>query len=78
MATWIGRAFHGALFEWSARATPAAEAVPNEFGRRAAASLETVVWRGRRVRVPPLDLRLAVARRRGLTDRAEVIRGLMP
>ncbi|WP_285619108.1 hypothetical protein [Actinoallomurus iriomotensis] len=32
---------------------------------------------GRRVRVPPLDLRLAIARRRGLTDRAAVVRGLV-
>jgi hypothetical protein len=71
-ARWIGRAFCGALFEWSAEAT-AAE--PNEFS--AGTRLETVVWRGHQVPVPALDLQLTVTEQRGLTARAALIRRLM-
>jgi len=78
VAQWIGRAFHGALFEWSARAVPAVELAPNEFGRWAADRLQTITWQGHRVRVPPLEAQLAVALHRGLTDRAAMIRQLMP
>jgi hypothetical protein len=77
VATWIGRAFHGALVEWSAQAAPAVESAPNEFGRWAADRLETIVWRGHAVRVPRLDVQLAVAVQRGLTDRAAMITQLM-
>jgi hypothetical protein len=77
VAEWIGRAFYGALFEWSARPAPAVEAAPNEFGGWAADRLETIAWRGHGVRVPRLDVQLAVARQRGLTDRAAMIRHVM-
>lgn len=76
VAKWIGRAFYGALFEWSAQAAPAVESAPNEFGRWAANSVETFAWRGHSVRVPSLEVQLAVALRRGLTDRAAMIRDL--
>ena len=77
VAAWIGRAFHGALFEWSAQAAPAVESAPNEFGRWAADRLETIQWRGYQLHVPRLDVQLAVALQRGLTDRAAMIRELM-
>lgn len=77
VARWIARAFHGALFEWSAQPSPAVESAPNEHRRWAAASLETVAWRGRRVRVPRLDVQLAVAIQRGLAERVAMIRQLM-
>ncbi len=48
-----------------------------DFGPAAAARLETVKWRGRVLRVPPLDLVLAVTEARGLTDRAAEIRRWM-
>ena len=78
VASWIGRASHGVLFEWSAQAAPAVESAPNEFGRWAANCLDTVVWRGHQVRVPRLDVQLAVALQRGLTDRAAMIHQRMP
>ena len=77
VAVWIGRAFHCALFEWSAQAAPTVDSAPNEFGRWAADSLETVAWRGHEVYVPRLDIQLAVALQRGLTDRAAMIRQVM-
>lgn len=77
VAKWIGRAFHCALFEWSAHAASAVESAPNEFGRWAADRLETIAWRGHPVRVPRLDVQLAVAVQRGLTDRAAMISQLM-
>jgi hypothetical protein len=77
VARWIGRAFHGALFEWSAEPTAATESAPNEFGRWAADRLETITWRGQQVRVPPLDIQLTVALQRGLNDRTAIIRDQM-
>ncbi|MEV6629143.1 hypothetical protein AB0M54_00115 [Actinoplanes sp. NPDC051470] len=74
VARWIGRAFHGALFEWSAEAV--AEP-PNEFGDWAARRLEVVEWRGRRIAVPRLEVQLEVARRRGLTGTVAAIEGAM-
>ena len=82
MRGWIadagGRAFHGCLFEWIAGVHPDVdEPEPHEQGAVAAARRETVRWRGRDVWVAPLDLQLAVAERRGLTDRVARIRGLL-
>jgi hypothetical protein len=37
---------------------------------------EIVAWRGLSFRVPPLDLQAAVARKRGLHDRASAIETL--
>ncbi|MEV0408975.1 hypothetical protein [Actinoallomurus sp. NPDC050550] len=39
--------------------------------------LELIPWRGRRIRVPSLKIQLAVAERRGLADRAALIRQAM-
>lgn len=50
---------------------------PSDFGPVAAARLETVVWRGHAIRVPPLDLQLQVSRRRGLAERARLIEKLI-
>jgi hypothetical protein len=49
----------------------------SDTGRAAAARLETVAWRGREVRVPPLDMQLQVSENRGLTERVETIRRFM-
>jgi len=77
VAEWTGRAFHGALFEWVANVDPAVDAEPHEQGRAAASRLETVIWHGHPVRVPPLELQLATAIRRGLNERAATIRQAM-
>jgi hypothetical protein len=73
VAAWFGRAFLGARVEWIAGVYPEVSE-PNEFGADAMARLETVDWQGRRIRVTPLDLQLAVCERRGLEDRAAKIR----
>jgi hypothetical protein len=70
-----GRAFYGTLIEFLADARPEFE--PHEQGMAARARLETVSWRGWEVRVPPLDLQLTIALRRGLADRAAMIREAM-
>lgn len=49
------------------------EPEPVDYGPAAASRLEHVTWRGHRIAVPPLDLQLAVANRRGLADRARLI-----
>jgi len=49
---------------------------PTDFGPGAAARLDTIEWRGRALRVPPLDLQLRVSERRGLMDRVAAIRKL--
>jgi hypothetical protein len=75
---WWGRAFLGARVEWVGGVGPAAdEPLPTDFGLVAAASLEPVAWRGHVVRVPPLELQLAVSERRGLDDRAARIRAVL-
>jgi hypothetical protein len=74
VARWWGRAFLGARVEWVAEvASSVDDPDPVDFGPTAAANLESVRWRGRTLRVPPLELQLAVAERRGLTDRVEAI-----
>lgn len=47
---------------------------PSDYGPVAASRLETVEWRGNRIRVPPLDLQLRQCERRGLTDRVRKIK----
>ena len=72
---WWGRAFLGARVEWVGGVGPSAdEPEPTDFGLVAAASLEWVTWRGHVLRVPPLELQLAVSDRRGLAERARRIR----
>jgi len=75
IADWFGRAFLHARVEWVGDVhadvdTPLA----CDFGPAAASRLETVLWRGHAVRVPPLDLQLEVSEQRGLADRAAKIR----
>ena len=69
-----GRAFLYARVEWVGGVNEHADQpTVSDFGPTAAGRLETVTWRGRPIRVPPLDLQLDVSRRRGLTDRVEQI-----
>jgi hypothetical protein len=77
VAAWFGRAFLGARVEWIADVYPE-HGEPSDFGPAAAARLEPVAWDGRTVRVPPLDLQLAVTERRGLHDRAARISSFGP
>jgi len=75
----IGRAFHGAIVEWLSE--PHAElddpAAPNEQGPLVADLVETVEWRGHRIRVPPLWVQLHSYERRGMDERAQLIRAAM-
>ncbi|SEO97366.1 hypothetical protein [Amycolatopsis saalfeldensis] len=78
MTGWIadrgGRAFAGCLLEWIAGVhADVDEPEPHEQGPAAAARLEHVRWQGHDVPVAPLDLQLAVNRRRGLTARVAKI-----
>ncbi len=74
VAKWTGRAFHGALIEWLSDAHPTGSSPPREQEPAAAAYLERIVWRGRTVTVPRLELQLAVAESRGLHERSALIR----
>jgi hypothetical protein len=74
---WFGRAFAGARIEWAAEPPPDTdERWVSEIGPAAAARLDTVEWRGHRLRVPPLDLQVAVSRARGLDDRVAALLAL--
>jgi len=66
------RAFTGARIECVGGV--AAEHADGDFGAVAEARLETIEWRGHALRVPPLELQLASAERRGLAERAALIR----
>ena len=50
---------------------------PADFGPTALERSETVTWKGYEINVPPLDLQLAVSERRGLRERADLIRAWM-
>jgi hypothetical protein len=77
IARWWGRAFVGARVEWVAEVADSVDdPEPTDFGPTAAANLEIVRWRGHNLRVPPLELQLAVAERRRLQERAAAIREL--
>jgi hypothetical protein len=74
IARWWGRAFLHARIEWVGEVLPDVDGgEPTDFGPYAAARLETVTWHGHALRLPPLDLQLAVTRRRGLADRVALI-----
>lgn len=75
VADFIGRAFHGAIFEWLAG--PHGVEGPHEQGPVAGFELEEVRWRDHSVWVPPLELQLDAALARGLHDRAAGIRHLL-
>lgn len=71
----FGRAFLGGRLEWVGGVNAGADRpAVSDFGPAAASRLEVVTWRGVDIRVPPLDLQLAVSERRGMTDRADRIR----
>lgn len=82
MKGWVcntfARAFPGTRLEWCGGVLESADRpTPGDTGPAAASRLETVVWRGYEVRVPPLDLQLAVSRSRGLDARVQEIERLM-
>lgn len=81
MVGWVAdrgaRAFAGVLVEWLAGAHESGCEPPHEQEDAAESHLEVVTWRGHQIRVPPLELQLAVAKRRGLAERADLIRAAM-
>jgi len=75
LGRWWARAFLHARVEWVGEVDPAVdEGGPADFGPYAAARCEEVVWRNHELRVPPLEFQLAVSERRGLEQRAALIR----
>jgi hypothetical protein len=70
-----GRAYAGIVIEWLAGVHPTGSSPPHEQEEAAAGHLELIPWRDRQIPVPSLDVQLAVAERRGLADRAALIRG---
>ena len=71
----FGRAFHGAVIDIAGGVNGQADLpLPSDFGPVAAARLETIAWRGYELRVPPLDLQLAVNERRGRERAVALIR----
>jgi hypothetical protein len=72
---WWGRAFWGMRIEWMGGVNASADQPDvGDFGPVAEQRAEVVRWQGYDVRVPPLDLQLAVSERRGLVQRAQLIR----
>lgn len=70
----FARAFPGACLEWCVGIDGRADQyLVGDVGLTAASRLETVVWKGYEIRVPPLDLQLVVNRHRGYEDRARMI-----
>jgi hypothetical protein len=75
---YFGRAFLYARLEWVGGVNEGADSPQvSDFGPTAAKRLEVVNWRGKDIRVPPLDLQLEVSKRRGLVERAEKINRFM-
>lgn len=71
----FGRAFLHACVDWVAGIDERADRpLVGDVGLTAASRLETVSWRNLRIRVPPLELQLAVNQRRGLDGRVRAIR----
>ncbi len=74
----FGRAFLGGRLEWVGGVNAGADTpAVSDFGPTALARLEVVRWRGVALKVPPLDLQLAVSERRGKHPRAALIRHWM-
>jgi hypothetical protein len=72
------RAFAGARIECVGGVHASADAdEPSDFGPHAAERLELVDWHGHTLRVPPLELQLRASERRGLDERAALIRGAL-
>ena len=73
----FGRAFAGARVEWiGGFRAELDEHGRNEFGPATAARLEEIPWRGRKLRVPPLDVQIAVAEQRALSERVAALEAL--
>lgn len=69
-----GSAFLGALIAFaSSPQTWVDRPQPTDFGLYAMEHLEDIVWRGTRIRIPPLDLQLDVNKRRGRTQTVRAI-----
>jgi len=78
VCNWWGRAFLQARFEWVGAVNARADQPEiSDFGPAAAHQLETILWHGRAIRVPPLALQLQVSIRRGLHERAAQIQQLV-
>ena len=72
IARWFGRAFADARIEWVGDVEKwVDDRGPSDFGPMARSRLQTVRWSGYTIRVPPLEIQLAVCERRGLKDRAK-------
>ncbi len=75
---WFTRAWLGARVEWVGDIDPAIDDhYTTDFGPKTYARLDTVQWHGYAIRVPPLDLQLAVCEQRGLAARAALIRAVL-
>ncbi len=75
---WWGRAFVHARIEWAGGVDERADQpIVGDVGPSAQARLESIRWRGHQIRVPPLELQLAVSERRGLTERSRLIRAVL-
>jgi len=78
IADWGARAFASCLFEWIAGVHPEVDKpTPHEQGLVALNCLESVRWHDRIIPVAPLLLQLSLAERRGLSERATMIRAYM-
>jgi hypothetical protein len=78
ISDWFGRTFLYMRVEWVGDVNASAEAgVVADYGPTAASRLDTIDWQGYKVKVPPLDLQLAVSEQRGLSERAALIRKAM-
>jgi hypothetical protein len=77
-AEWFGRAWNGTRIEWVAETKPDLDEHEwrSDIGPDAVARAETIEWQGLSLRVPPLDLQLAVCRDRGLDERVAAIERL--
>lgn len=74
----FGRAFLHARVEWIGGVSDSVDdAGPTEFGATARNRLEVVQWHGTEIRVPPLDIQLAICEQRELTERSKKIRHFM-
>ena len=74
----FGRAFLHSRVEWAGGIVEDVDQHGiTEFGPTATRRLETIIWRGYRVPVPPLDIQLEVSKRRELHDRVEKIERAM-
>jgi hypothetical protein len=76
--SWWGRTFIGARVEWSGGIDPASEmSFVQDFYLPALPRLETVTWRGYDIRLPPIDLQLAIEEQRQRPDHIRLIRAAL-